>query len=133
MLLNEIERMAKNEWYRTIAIEAHEDKPLAPLLAPHLRSVLYDLDRLAGAGEKVKRGLAVLKGLMNGVKVTVGEIEIGLDIDPEQGVADSGDLEIDLPNLFVAVTEAAEERKTAVSPARRRSRHWPGRSSSSAI
>jgi len=115
VLLNEIERMAKNEWYRTIAIEAHEDKPLAPLLAPHLRSVLYDLDRLAGAGEKVKRGLAVLKGFMNGVKVTVGEIEIGLDIDPEQGVADSGDLEIDLPNLFVAVTEAAEERKTAVA------------------
>src|SRR5204862_3832969 len=29
--------------------------------------------------------------------------------------ADSGDLEIDLPNLFVAVGEAAEERKSAVA------------------
>ena len=38
-----------------------------------------------------------------------------MDIDPEQGAADSGDLEIDLPNLFVAVAEAAEERKTAVA------------------
>ena len=42
-------------------------------------------------------------------------LNIGLDIDPEQGSADSGDLEIDLPNLFVAVAEAAEERKSAVA------------------
>jgi hypothetical protein len=77
--------------------------------------VLYELDRLAVAGDKVKRGLAVLKGFMNGIKVKVGEIEIGLDIDPEKGAADSGDLEIDLPNLFVAVAEAAEERKSAVA------------------
>ena len=31
------------------------------------------------------------------------------------GTADSGDLEIDLPSLFVAVAEAAEERKSAVA------------------
>lgn len=48
---------------------------------------------------------------MNGVKVKMGDIEIGLDIEPEKGVADSGDLESDLPNLFLAVAEAAGERK----------------------
>ncbi|MEP7272852.1 MAG: ATP-binding protein, partial [Acidobacteriota bacterium] len=32
-----------------------------------------------------------------------------------EGSADSGDLEIDLPNLFVVVGEAAEERKSAVA------------------
>src|SRR3954466_9375282 len=32
VLLNEIERMAENEGYRTIAIEAHEDKALGPLI-----------------------------------------------------------------------------------------------------
>ena len=115
VLLNEIERMARREGYWTISMEAHEDKPLGPLLAPHLRSVLYDLDRLTGAGNKVKRGLAVLKGFMNGIKVTVGEIEIGLDIEPERGSADSGDLEVDLPNLFVVVAEAAQERQCAVA------------------
>jgi len=61
VLLNEIERMAKKEEYRTIQIEAHEDKPLGPLIVPYLRTVLYDLNRLAGAGDKVKRGLAVLR------------------------------------------------------------------------
>lgn len=40
----------------------------------------------------------------------VGEIDIGLDIEPEIGAADSGDLEVDLPSLLVAVAEAAQER-----------------------
>lgn len=57
----------------------------------------------------------MLKGFMNGVKVSLGDIEVGLDIDPEKGTADSGDLESDLPNLFVAVAEAAEERKIPVA------------------
>ena len=47
--------------------------------------------------------------------MTLGDIEVGLDIDPEKGAADSGDLESDLPNLFVAVAEAAEERKIPVA------------------
>lgn len=115
VLLNEIERMAKTEGYRTIFIEAHEDKRLGPLISPYLRTVLYDLDRTAGAGDKVKRGLAVLRSFVGSLKVEVGEFTLGLDIDPEKGAADSGDLEIDLPNLFVAVAEAAAERKCAVA------------------
>lgn len=115
VLLNEIERQARSAGYRTIAIEAHEGKPLGPLLAPYLRGVLYELDRIAGAGDKVKRGLSVLRSFLGGLKVTYADIELGLDIDPEQGSADSGDLEIDLPNLFVALGEAAEERKSAVA------------------
>jgi hypothetical protein len=59
--------------------------------------------------------LAVLKSFMNGVKVKLGDLEVGLDIDPERGAADSGDLENDLPNLFLAVAEAAEERHSAVA------------------
>jgi len=115
VLLNEIERRAKTADYRTISIEAQEDKPLGPLLAPYLRSVLFDLDRVAGAAEKVKRGLAVLRSFVGALKVSVQDITVGLDIDPERGSADSGDLEIDLPELFVAIAEAAADRKTAVA------------------
>jgi hypothetical protein len=115
VLLNEIKRMADGEGYRTISIEAHEGKALGPLIAPYLRSLLYDLDRIAGTGDKVKRGLAVLRSFIGSLKFTVGEVSIGLDIDPEKGSADSGDLEIDLPNLFVAIGEAAEDRKSAVA------------------
>ena len=115
VLLNEIERLAQADGYRTLSVEAHEDKPLGQLLAPQLRTLLYDLNRVAGAGDKVKRGLAVLRSFVGALKVTVGDVSFGLDIDPEKGAADSGDLEIDLPNLFVAVAEAAEERNTAVA------------------
>jgi hypothetical protein len=115
VLLNEIERLAANVGYRTVPLEAHEDKSLAAMLVPPLRKLLFELDRVAGAGDKAKRGLAVLKGFMNGVKVKMAEIEVGLDIEPEKGAADSGDLESDLPNLFMAVAEAAEERKTPVA------------------
>ena len=115
VLLNEMERQARTAGYRTIAIEAHENKPLGPLLAPHLRTVLYELDRIAGAGNRVKRGLRVLRSFVGALKITYADIEIGLDIDPEQGSADSGDLEVDLPNLMVAIGEAAEERESAVA------------------
>ena len=70
---------------------------------------------MAGAGDKVRRGLAVLKSFIGAVKVTVADVEFGLDIEPERGAADSGDLEVDLPNLFTAVSEAAEERQTLVA------------------
>jgi len=115
VLLNEIERLAKAEGYRTILIEALEDKPLGPLIAPHLRTLLFDLDRMAGAGDKAKRGLRVLRSFIGALKVSVGDVTFGLDIDPQEGTADSGDLEIDLPSLFVAVAEAAEERKSAIA------------------
>lgn len=115
VLLNEIQRQASTTGYRTIEIEAQEDKPLGAQLAPYLRGVLYELDRMAGAGDKAKRGLRVLRSFLGALKITYGDIEIGLDIDPEKGSADSGDLEIDLPNLLVAIGEAAEERKSAVA------------------
>lgn len=115
VLLNEIERLASGAGYRTISLEAHEDKRLAALLAPYLRRLLFDLDRIAGAGDQVKRGLAVLRSFLGGIKLTLGDIEIGLDIEPEKGAADSGDLEIDLPNLFVAVGEAAAARDSSVA------------------
>lgn len=115
VLLNEIERRARTDDSRTVSIEAHEDKPLGPLLAPHLWRLLFELDRIAGAGDKVKRGLRVLRSFLSALKVTYQDVSIGLDVDPEHGTADSGDLEIDLPYLFVAVAEAAEERSTAVT------------------
>jgi len=115
VLLNEMVHLAEDQGFRTIYIEAHEGKPLATLLAPHLRRLLFDLDRLAKSGHQARRALAVLKGFVGAVKLKVGEIELGLDIEPEIGTADSGDLEVDLPNLFVATAQAAQERHCAVA------------------
>jgi len=115
VLLNEVERITRETGYYTIAMEAHEDKSLAALLMPHLRHLLFELDRMKGLSSKVRRGLGVLKSFISGIKLKVSDIELGLDIEPERGAADSGDLEIDLSNLFIAVAEAAQDRKTAVA------------------
>lgn len=115
VLLNEMERCAEEVGYHTILIEAHEDKSLGALLVPHLRRFLFSLDRLAGAGDKVRRGLATLKSFISAVKIKVSDVEFGLDIEPERGAADSGDIEVDLPNLFLAVAEGAQERQTAIA------------------
>ena len=52
VLLNEIEHLAKDQGYRTIFIEAHENKSLGPLIVPYLRTLLFDLNRIAGASDK---------------------------------------------------------------------------------
>jgi len=87
-----IERTAQADGYRTLLVEAHENKSLAILLIPHLRRLLFELDRIADAGDKARRGLAVLKGFINGVKITFGDVAFGLDIDPEQGAVRANQL-----------------------------------------
>jgi len=115
VLLNEIEHMAESQGYHTVSVEAHEEKPLASLIALPLREMLYRLNRTAGTSDKVKRALMVLRSFLGAIKLSVENIIIEWDIDPEKGTADSGDLEIDLPALFVAVAEAAADRHSAVA------------------
>lgn len=113
VLLNEIKRLAGEAGYQTILIEAHENKSLGSMLVPYMRSVLFSLDRIAGAGDKIARGWAVFKSFLSSLKITIDDV--GIEISPERGAADSGDLEIDLPNLFIAIGEAAEEKKRGVA------------------
>jgi len=115
VLLKQITQLAKANGYKTIFIEAHENKSLGPLIIPCLRNLLFDLNRIAGMSDKVRRGLAVLRSFIGAVKLTVRDVTIGIDIDPEEGSADSGDLEIDLPYLFIAIGEAAEDQNCAMA------------------
>jgi hypothetical protein len=49
-----MERLAIKTGYRTVAVEAHEDKSLAALLVPPFRKLLFELDRVAGRYIDVK-------------------------------------------------------------------------------
>jgi len=115
VLLNEIRRQAEGLNYRTCLIEAHEGKPLPALLIPQLRRVLLDLDRLESLSGQVKRALRILKSFMMGIKTKFGEVEVSLDIDPETGAADSGDIEADLPELMIAIGRAAHARQATLA------------------
>jgi AAA ATPase domain len=113
VLLNRIWEAAKDDGFKSVLIEAHEDKGIAELLIPPLRQVLFSLDAQENVSDKVKRGFRVLSSFIKGLRVKISEIEFS--VDPELGVGDSGDLEADLGELFVAIGEAAADRGTAVA------------------
>ena len=106
VLLNRVRELADAAEYRSVLIEVREGKPLAALLLPALRQIMISLDRMAQISQKVKRGLRVLRSFFNGLKLKYQDIEIGVDVDPETGVADSGSLEVDLAEVFIGSAKA---------------------------
>jgi len=115
VLLNRIQAVAEEQGYLAELLEAPENKSLAALLAPALRSLILRLDRGEQANQAAKRAFRALRGFARAIKVKYNDIEIGLEGEPEPGVADSGDLEADVADLLEALGEAARERGTAVS------------------
>lgn len=115
VLLNEIYQLSEKSGYRSIFIEAHEKKSLAALLLPPLRQLLFQLDPVSNASQKLKRAFRVFKSFMVCMKLKYQDIEISLDIDPEIGVADSGDIEADLPVLLEIIAELASERGIGIA------------------
>ncbi|MBP2299612.1 AAA family ATPase [Azospirillum picis] len=108
VLLNKLNDDAETLNYKTAFIEAREGASLPELLAPSLRSILYTLSMVENAREKARRGLMGLKGFLNGLRVTISEVEFGISIDSEAGLADSGNIEADLPVLIATIGEAAK-------------------------
>jgi AAA ATPase domain len=113
VLLVRFQALALNEGYKAEMIEAHEGKTLPQLLVPALRKTLLSLSLSAAAGAKGKQALRALRSFVGTVKLSWNDLEVG--IEPAKGTADSGDLELDLSDLFVAVGEAAAEKNTAIA------------------
>jgi len=114
VLLYKIEEIAKQNSYKTIMIEAREDKSFIELLVPYLRQLLFSLDTKKKVNYKLKKAYKVLKSFVLKIDLE-GKFELGVDIDPERGVADSGDLETDLTQLFIALGEAVQAQSTAIA------------------
>lgn len=114
VMLNRIQEIANDLEMKTIQIEALEDKRLITLLVPKLRQVLLSMDRGEQVNAVVKRALRVLASFAK-VTTTIEEVEFGLSIDPEIGAADSGNLELDLPDLFETVGQAARAKETTLA------------------
>lgn len=113
VLLNRIGQIAEQRKLRWHLIESPEDKPLPDLLVPALRRLLLSLGNLASLGDSVRRGLRVLGSFAKSLKVKYEGLEVGVDV--EKGIADSGDLDNDLSDLFVAIGEAAKAMGTGVA------------------
>jgi hypothetical protein len=114
VLLDRMRTAAEAFGAYTLRIEAPENRSLPALLAPQLRLVLLRLSRVEAAKNLAQHGLRALAGFAKALKFKYSDIEVGLDFDPEPGLADNGDLEIDLTALLEEVGLAARNAKTAV-------------------
>lgn len=113
VLLNKMKVEADAKGCSTAWIEAPENRSLPAMLGPVLRGTLLKLDRIEATRDSAKRALRALAGFAK-LKVTYGDVAFGIDLEPEAGLADSGDLDTDLGELLVAVGEAAKDRGTAL-------------------
>jgi hypothetical protein len=114
VLLNRIRIDSEAREIVTVHMEAPEERSLPALLAPALRAALIRLDRIQAATAGARKALRALAGFVSALKMKHGDIEVALDVDPEKGLADSGDLNSDLSELMAAVGKAAAEKKTAI-------------------
>jgi len=112
VLLDRIREDAIGVGAITARIEAPEKRSLPALLAPQLRQGLIALSRVEAAKDLGTRGLRALAGFVRGLRMKFGDIEVGIDYEPEPGLADNGDLEHDLQDLFQVVGEAARAAGT---------------------
>jgi len=114
VLLNKIRIDAEARGFAVVPIEAPEGRTLPGILVPSLRAALLKLSKGETIKDSLAKSMRALAGFANALKVKYRDIEIGLDFDAESGLADSGDLDIDLADLFFAIGEAAMDRKTAL-------------------
>src|SRR4051812_10118859 len=115
VLLDRVREDAEASGIHTVRIEAPEGRSLPALLAPQLRRALLRLSQIEKAKEFAIRGLRALAGFARKLKVSYGDIEVGIDYEPEPGLADNGDLEHDLQALFEQVGLAAKAADTAIA------------------
>jgi hypothetical protein len=115
VLLDRMLKDAAANGIRTLRIEAPEKRSLPALLAPELRLSLLQLSRDHKLKDVAGRALRALAGFAKALKVKYQDIEVGLDFDPEPGLADNGDLEHDLQALLEVAGEAARKGGTVLA------------------
>lgn len=114
VLLDRMRLDAEAAGHHTLRAEAPEDRSLPALLAPQLRTALLKLSHVEAAKDLSRRALRALAGFASALKLKYDDIEVGMDFEPEPGLADNGDLESDLQDLLEAVGQAAKAANTSM-------------------
>lgn len=115
VLLDRMRDDAEAAGIQTLRVEAPESRSLPAILAPQLRQALLKLSRNEQARDLAQRALRALSGFARSLKLRFADIEVGIDFDPEPGLADNGDLEHDLQALLEASGAAAQKAGTALA------------------
>ena len=115
VLLNRMRTDAESAGIHTLLVEAPETRSLPAILAPELRLALLRLSINEQARDLARRALRGLAGFAKALRVKYDDIQVGLDLDPEPGLADNGDLTLDLQALLEASGRAASKAGTALA------------------
>lgn len=109
VLLNAFEAIAEDQGCQTALLEIDPNKSLAQQLAPKLQHILHRLDRLKKAGAELQKAFGSLRAFAAMFKATIADIDFSLAASPA-----TGDLAIDLTDLFLVIADAAKKRDTAI-------------------
>ena len=115
VLLNTFRSMAIQRLWGTGKIEARPDQSIRRPVASALHMAIRELAPRHRAPNRIEEFLGVLKAFAQaepdpgGKKVPVHRWQPGIDVPASRGRADSGDLEIDLTELFVAAASVATD------------------------
>ena len=115
VLLNQMRIDAERSGIHTVQIEAPEGRSLPSILAPQLRKALLQLSKIEQARELAGRGMKALAGFVKGLKLKYRDIEMTLDVTPEPGLADNGNLEDDLLELLETIGKSCQIAGTALA------------------
>ena len=114
VVLGRAQERASDAGLTTVMVEASDRSPLPALLAAELKGALLRMSRQRRVRALATRALGVLAGFAAALKVKYGDVELGIGTPVEPGVADSGDLELDLAALFETLGAAASASDTAL-------------------
>ncbi|MEO6082690.1 MAG: ATP-binding protein, partial [Umezawaea sp.] len=119
VLLGELRSMALRRGWGAGKVEARPDAGLRRPLAAALHRAIRDLAVRHRAPDRVEAALGVLKAFALRSNPADAKLrdrwQPGIDVPAAQGRADSGDIEIDLVELFTDVAELAQDVGTGVA------------------
>ncbi|MBW3638869.1 MAG: ATP-binding protein [Actinobacteria bacterium] len=114
VLLNELRSQAIDSGWATGKLEARFEQGLRRPLATALFTATRELSVRRRAGDRVRSFWSVLKAFSL-TSEPHGGWTVGLDVEAARGRADSGDLEIDLVELFADAAELGADHDTGIA------------------
>jgi hypothetical protein len=113
VLLGQYQHIADAEGWVAVDAEVSKNTPFAPQMANLARRALLRISPKARWGARASTAAAIVKSFSLTVQPD-GTFTAGLDVDPEWGRADTGNLNDDLADVFEALGEASKERGRGV-------------------
>ena len=113
MLLNDFAGRADEAGWGTGYIELGGRGPLRPALATIALQVAQSLARRPGLGDRVRAALGVVRSFS--VTAMPAGVTFSIDVDPQRGRGDSGQLDVDLYEVLLELGAAAQHASTGVA------------------